>query len=79
MTRRLGLPAVTGQIVAGIRAWYQPEELTGKTIVIAANLAPAMLRGVESNGMLLAVSDENRENVVVLTTDKPVPSGWRVS
>ncbi len=67
------------QIVAGIRAWYPPEELTGKTIVIAANLAPATLRGVESNGMLLAVSDENRENVVVLTTDKPVPSGWRVS
>jgi methionyl-tRNA synthetase len=65
------------QIVAGIREHYAPEDLVGKTIVIAANLQPVKLRGVESNGMLLAVQDDDR--VVVLTTDSAVRSGLRVS
>ena len=42
------------QIVSGIAQWYTPETLAGKTIVIVANLKPAVIRGVESNGMLLA-------------------------
>jgi methionyl-tRNA synthetase len=65
------------QIVAGIRAHYEPEALVGKTIVIVANLQPAELRGVESQGMLLAVRDADR--VVVLSSDAPVASGLRVS
>jgi methionyl-tRNA synthetase len=44
------------QIVAGIAEHYSPEELVGKKIVVVANLKPAVIRGVESNGMLLAVS-----------------------
>ena len=47
------------QIVAGIGAKYAPEDLIGKTIVVVANLAPAKLMGNESNGMLLAVNDED--------------------
>lgn len=65
------------QIVAGIRAHYEPEALVGKTIVVVANLEPAQLRGVESQGMLLAVRDGDK--VVVLTSDAPVASGLRVS
>ena len=65
------------QIVAGIRAHYEPEALVGKTIVIVANLQPVELRGVESQGMLLAVRDADR--VVVLSSDAPVASGLRVS
>ena len=42
------------QLVAGIRQWYKPEELKGKRIVVVSNLKPAQLRGVESQGMLLA-------------------------
>ncbi len=55
------------QIVAGIRQHYTPEQLTGKLIVIVNNLAPAMLRGEASNGMLLAAT--SGEKVIVLTVD----------
>ena len=65
------------QIVAGIRAHYQPEELVGKQVVVVANLEPAMLRGVESQGMVLAASDGER--VVVLSPEKIVAAGAKVS
>lgn len=45
-------------IAAGIKAWYQPEDLLGKQIVYLANLEPRMLRGVESQGMVLAADEE---------------------
>jgi methionyl-tRNA synthetase len=64
-------------ICAGIRQWWQPEQLVGKDIVIVANLAPRKLRGVMSQGMLLAVHDG--ENVVPLTAMNPVNSGQRIS
>jgi methionine--tRNA ligase beta chain len=65
------------QIVAGIRASYDPGKLVGKQIVVVANLEPAMLRGVESQGMLLATRDGDR--VIVLTVDAAVPPGSKVS
>jgi len=72
----------TRQIIAGIKAYYAPESLLGKQIVVVTNLAPRKMRGMESNGMLLAASategDELRD-VVVLTTDKQVPPGSTVS
>lgn len=67
----------TRQIVAGIRGHYEPADLIGKNIVIVANLQPAMKRGIESQGMLLAVRDG--EKVVVLTTEKAAASGLLVS
>ncbi len=48
----------TKQIVAGIRSAYQKEDLIGKQVIVVDNLEPAILRGVESQGMLLAASDE---------------------
>ncbi|MCU0651338.1 MAG: methionine--tRNA ligase subunit beta [Candidatus Omnitrophica bacterium] len=48
----------TKQLVAGIRLAYQKEELIGKQVIVVDNLEPATLRGVESQGMLLAASDE---------------------
>jgi methionine--tRNA ligase beta chain len=65
------------QIVAGIRGAYEPESLVGKQIVVVANLEPANLRGVESQGMLLAARDGDR--VVLVTLDAPVASGSKVS
>ena len=65
------------QIVAGIRASYEPEALVGRQIVVVANLEPAVLRGVESQGMLLATRDGER--IVVLGPDAPVPPGGKVS
>jgi methionyl-tRNA synthetase len=55
------------QIVAGIRQHYTPEQLVGKLIVIVDNLAPVMLRGETSNGMLLAAT--SGEKVIILTPD----------
>jgi methionyl-tRNA synthetase len=57
------------QIVAGIRQHYTPEQLVGKLIVVVNNLAPVMLRGEASNGMLLAATSGDR--VIVLTADDP--------
>jgi len=64
------------QIVAGIKAHYAPESLIGTQIVIVNNLAPTMLRGEESQGMLLAASDDS--GVVLVRPEKPMTSGSRV-
>ena len=61
------------QIVAGIALYYKPEELVGKTVVVVANLAPVKLRGVESQGMLLAASCGERLRLV--TVDGDLASG----
>jgi len=65
------------QICAGIRDHYRPEELLGRQIVVVANLETARLRGLESEGMLLAASDGSR--VIILTPEQPVAAGSRVS
>ncbi|HNX27013.1 MAG TPA: methionine--tRNA ligase subunit beta [Phycisphaerae bacterium] len=60
----------TRTICAGIKAYYAPEALLGRNIIIVANLAPRKLRGVESRGMLLAASNDDHSQVVLLTTEK---------
>ncbi len=65
------------QLVAGIRQEYAKEELTGKTIIIVANLKPATIAGVESNGMLLAVKGTDGK-YKLLTADGEVDKGIRV-
>ena len=65
-------------IVAGIALRYAPETLVGRTIVVVANLKPAKLRGVMSQGMLLAASDESGQPFILTTEDPNVPAGWRV-
>ena len=62
-------------ILAGIAEAYQPESLVGRTIVIVANLKPAKLMGIESNGMVLAASPEGGKPVLVTVDAEP---GWRV-
>ncbi|MBO7158156.1 MAG: methionine--tRNA ligase, partial [Clostridia bacterium] len=56
------------QVVSGIAKWYKPEDLIGKKIILVANLAPATLCGVESNGMILAAGAED-VRVVILHPD----------
>jgi methionine--tRNA ligase beta chain len=64
------------QIIAGIKAFYQPDNLVGKFVVIVANLQPRMMRGLESQGMVMAASEgEPPTDVIILTTDKPVSPG----
>lgn len=66
-------------ICAGIKPFYQPEELLGKYVVVVANLQPAVLRGIESNGMLLAATDAQTKDVRILVVERPVSPGSSVS
>jgi methionine--tRNA ligase beta chain len=62
------------QLVAGIRAHYEPQALVGRQVVVVANLEPATLRGVESQGMLLAAADAEGR-LAIVTPEKPVAPG----
>ncbi|MCX7919264.1 MAG: methionine--tRNA ligase subunit beta [bacterium] len=64
------------QVVAGIAQQYTPDQLIGKDMVLLANLEPRTIRGVESNGMILAATVNGAP--VILTTEKPVPPGSTV-
>lgn len=64
------------QIIAGIAPHYKPEDITGKTVVVVANLKPAVIRGVESNGMLLAASKDGLMKII--TVDGDLPGGAAV-
>lgn len=65
------------QIIAGIGKAYEPESLIGKEITIVANLEPRTLMGLESQGMVLAASNEN--GPVILMPEKEVPPGSSIS
>jgi len=65
-------------IVAGIALNYKPEEMVGKQIVVVANLESAKIRGIESNGMLLAAVDEN-DNLSVIVPEKEMANGTKIS
>ncbi len=67
------------QICAGIKGHYTPEQLIGKDLVIVANLAPRMMRGLESQGMLLAATSADKSRVIVLSPDSPIEPGSAVS
>ena len=64
------------QFVAGIKGSYQASELIGKSLVVVANLKPATLRGVESQGMVLAASDGS--SIILLAPERPVRAGSTV-
>ena len=63
----------TKQIVAGIKSSYGREDLIGRQVVVVDNLEPAVLRGVESQGMLLAASDEN--GIAIVSPAREVQPG----
>jgi len=65
------------QIVAGIAQHYTPQELPGRKIVVVVNLKPAKIRGLLSEGMLLAASDENG-SLVIINPEKTIKNGSRV-
>ena len=73
---RIRVGDVEKQIVAGIRGHYEPGSLVGRQIVVVNNLEPAMIRGEESNGMLLAASDGT--SVILLQPERQIADGSRV-
>ncbi|MGB7155463.1 MAG: methionine--tRNA ligase subunit beta, partial [Candidatus Acidiferrales bacterium] len=66
------------QVVAGIATAYTPEQVIGKKVVVVANLAPRKLRGVESNGMIVAASVGPEGKPVLCTFTEDVPPGARL-
>ena len=67
----------TRTVLSGIAKWYAPEDLIGKNVVIVANLKPAKLAGIMSQGMILAAEDAEG-NLSVITTERPVSAGATV-
>ncbi len=66
-------------VVSGIAKHYTPESLIGRALVLVANLKPARLRGIESQGMILAASDPAAGKLVLVTLDGDMPAGTRIS
>ena len=65
------------QIVSGIKAYYTPEEMVGKKVVVVTNLKPAKLAGVESQGMILCAEDAEG-NLSLMTAEKDMPHGAEI-
>lgn len=64
-------------IVSGIRQHYSKEQLLGKKIMVIVNLLPRMIKGIESNGMLLAATDPENKKIVIAELPE-AESGWKV-
>lgn len=65
------------QVVSGIKSWYAPAQLVGKNVIVVANLQPAQLRGVESQGMVLAATSGSE--VILCAPEKEAAPGSKVS
>lgn len=66
------------QIVSGIKAYYKPEEMVGKKVMVLVNLKPAKLAGVLSEGMILCAEDADGK-LAIVAPEKPMPSGAKIS
>jgi len=67
------------KLVAGLKQHYKPKELVGKLCIIAVNLEPAVLRGIKSEGMILAAVSEDKTKVKLIRPDKDIEIGARIA
>ncbi|MBR0159308.1 MAG: methionine--tRNA ligase [Clostridia bacterium] len=74
---QLNVGAETRQVVSGIAKQYSPEDMVGKKVILITNLQPAVLRGVESQGMILAATKGKK--LVLVTVDGDIPAGAQIS
>jgi len=74
---QLDIGIETRQVVSGIAKYYKPEDLVGKKVVMIANLKPAKLMGIESQGMILAAG--NGDKLALVTVDGDIPVGSKIS
>jgi methionine--tRNA ligase beta chain len=66
-------------ICAGIKQYYSKDELVGKKIIVFVNLKPRLMKGIESQGMLLAAVSEDHSEVVLVCPEKSIENGVRIS
>ena len=76
LVSQINIGKETRQIVSGIAEYFSPEEMVGKKVIVVSNLKPAKLRGVESQGMILAGSTKKDLDLVTLVKD--LPDGTRI-
>ena len=74
---RIQIGSEVRTILSGIAKWYSPEDMVGKNVVVVTNLPPRKMRGIVSEGMILAASDDEG-NLKVITTDGDIKSGSEV-
>ena len=75
---KIDLGTETRTLVAGLKKDYTKDELTGKRVIVFTNLEPRIIKGIESKGMVLAVSNEDNSEVKLLQTDGAIELGNRV-
>jgi methionyl-tRNA synthetase len=76
---QLDIGLETRQVVSGIAKFYTPEELVGKKVILIANLKPAKLMGIESQGMILAATSKDEDKLVLASVDVDIPVGSQIS
>lgn len=76
---KIDLGTETRTLVAGMKPFYTREELEGKKCIVFTNLEPRTIKGIESQGMILAVSSPDGSEVKLLQADGVVDPGWKVS
>lgn len=79
LVMRVDLGQEERTIVAGLKGHYEKESLKGQKAIFVTNLAPAQLRGVESNGMILAAVSDDHKEVKILKADGDLPAGTKIS
>jgi len=79
MTVSLGADLGDRTLVAGLKKHYKKEDLIGKMIIVFVNLEPAKLRGIKSEGMVLAAVDEVNDKVVLIQPESDIALGSKVS
>ena len=67
------------QLCAGLKGHYTPDQLVGRNLVVVANLAPRMMRGIESQGMLLAATTPDQSRVVIVSPESDIEPGSPVT
>ena len=75
---KVDLGTETRTLVAGIRKHYNKEDLIDKKVIVFANLEPAILRGIKSEGMILASVDEESDKVVLISPEEDIANGSKV-
>jgi len=68
----------TRTVCAGIKEYYSKDDLKGKKIILLANLAPRKLKGIESQGMVLAASTEDHDQVILISPESDIEVGSKV-
>jgi len=78
LTLNLGKKIGNKTVCAGLKKFYSKKELEGKKVILFVNLAPRMMKGIESQGMVLAAVNEDESKVILISPEKDIEIGSRI-